>query len=69
MLDAALMDGSLVCFDFMQGTQENADELVDMTSVAEFDGILEALAYVINKISCEVLYYWTFEPTYDWKNA
>ncbi|GFZ03854.1 sieve element occlusion amino-terminus protein [Actinidia rufa] len=38
----------------INGTRENADELVDMTSVAEFDGILEALACVINKISCEL---------------
>ncbi|GFS39875.1 sieve element occlusion amino-terminus protein [Actinidia rufa] len=38
----------------INGTQENADESVDKTPVEGFDGILDALAYIINKITCEL---------------
>ncbi|KAM3751857.1 hypothetical protein ACB098_04G143000 [Castanea mollissima] len=36
------------------GTQEHVDHVEDSASLAGFDGILEALAYIIHKISCEI---------------
>ena len=40
----------------MQGTQEHVDHVEDSASLAGFDDILEALAYIIHKISCEVYF-------------
>ncbi|GMY14995.1 protein SIEVE ELEMENT OCCLUSION B-like [Fagus crenata] len=38
----------------LHGTREHVDTVEDSASLADFDGIIEALAYIIHKISCEI---------------
>lgn len=40
--------------ELLQGTHEHVTSLEDNPNLAAVDGMLEALAYVIQKISCEV---------------
>ncbi|KAK2664470.1 hypothetical protein Ddye_003044 [Dipteronia dyeriana] len=39
----------------LNGTSGQVDTLEENTNLAAFDGMLEALSYIIHKISCEVL--------------